>query len=220
MDQPRHVILILRLDRYHEAAVALGDDGLPEVFGLVGGDKLLQNIPDLGGGGPLMAADIGQRGACHIGDLLLGEDGAADLLLQESVGGQAQEQGIHGRFLVAAGGVLHAPPGTAKHRRHIQQLPGIEGAPHIGALQGGLHRAHIPKVGRSPKRNQLHRGGGLGKGTLHIVGIGVGPQLQAPLLPLLGAGFHRQHLQDLGQLQCLNRFFKQVDHRNIPHFLG
>ena len=61
--QAGHVVLVLRLDGHHEAVVALGDDGLLEIFGLVGGEELVEDVPHLGGGGPDVPPDGGQLGA-------------------------------------------------------------------------------------------------------------------------------------------------------------
>ena len=62
MHQAGHVVLVLRLDGHHEAVVALGDDGLLEIFCLVGGEELVEDVPHLGGGGPDMPPDGSQLG--------------------------------------------------------------------------------------------------------------------------------------------------------------
>ena len=208
VDQAGHIVFMLRLHRHHIAAVALGDDGFLQVFGLIGGDDALQNIPDLAGRGPFPAADVGQFGAGGVGDLLLRENGAGDLLLQKAVGGQALKERVQGRFLLAFGGIFHGRAGASQHSGNIQKLPGVQCAPHIGPLEGGPHRLHPAKVGRPPQGHQFHGGRGLGQSPFHAVGIGHGPQLQSPVLPLLGHRLGRQQFQHPGQLQRGGGFFK------------
>ena len=162
-----------------------------------------------------MAADVGQLGAGGVGDLLLGEDGAGDLLLQEAVGGEATEERVDGGLFTAPGGVLDTAPGAAEHRRDAQQLPGVEGAPHIRPLEGGAHRLHPAEVGRPPEGDQVDGGGGLRQSPPNVAGIGEGTQGKAAIFALLGHRLRRQKLQDLGQLQGEHGFFKQfVFHRS------
>ena len=71
VDQAGDLVLALRLHRHHITTGAHGDDGLLEILGLGGGDELLEDVPDLGGRGPDVTPDVGQLGACGVGDLLL-----------------------------------------------------------------------------------------------------------------------------------------------------
>ena len=76
MDQSGDLVLVLRLHGHHIAVVALGDDGLLKVLGLIGGDELVEDVPHLAGGGADMVADGGQLGTGRVGDLILSHDGA------------------------------------------------------------------------------------------------------------------------------------------------
>ncbi len=75
MNQAGNVILAFALYRHHIAALANGDDGLPEVLAVGGRRKdLLLAAPDLSGLDAHMAADVSQCGRGVIGDLFLGKD--------------------------------------------------------------------------------------------------------------------------------------------------
>ena len=87
MNQAGDLVLMLSLHRHHVAVGPHRDDGLLEIAGLAGGDELLQNLPDLGGCGTDVPPDRGQLRACRIGDLILSQDRAGNLFLQEPVGG-------------------------------------------------------------------------------------------------------------------------------------
>ena len=202
VDQAGHVVFVLRLHRHHEAVVALGDDGLLEVLGLVGGDELVQNVPHLGGGGPDVPPDGGQLRAGRVGDLVLPQDGAGDLLLQEAVGRQGAEQVVDAGLgpVALPLAVLLGGAGRPQHGGDVQQLPGVQRAPHVGPLEGGGHRLDAGQGGTAPQGGHLDGGTGLVQGPLHVVGVGQGAQSQAALLALLRHRLLRQALQHLGQL--------------------
>ena len=207
--QAGHVVLVLRLDGHHEAVVALGDDGLLEIFCLVGGEELVEDVPHLGGGGPDMPPDGSQLGAGGVGDLVLSHDGAGDLVLQKAVGGQGAKQVVDaGLFPLVPLTVLPGGAGRPQHRRDVQQLPGVERAPHVGPLEGGRHRLDAGEGGAAPQGAHVHSGAGLIQRPLDIVRVGHGPQRQAALLALLGHSLAGQALKHLGQFQNLNGFFK------------
>ena len=82
-----------------------------------------------------------ERNECGVGDLVLSHDGAGDLVLQKAVGGQGTEQVVDaGLFPLVPLTVLPGGAGRPQHRRDVQQLPGVERAPHVGPLEGGRHR--------------------------------------------------------------------------------
>ena len=81
MDQARDVVLVLALDGHHIAPPPHGDDGLLEVLGLVGGDQPVEHIPHLARRRPDVAADVRQFRGGGVGDLILAENGAGDLVL-------------------------------------------------------------------------------------------------------------------------------------------
>ena len=142
MDQAGDLVLALRPHRHHIPPGTHGDDGLLQIFGLRGGDELLQDVPHLGGTGPDMTADIGQLGAGRVGDLLLREDGSADLFLQKTVRRQGGEEMVDAGFGAALpGGVFPGGPGAAQERGDVQQFPGVQRPSHIGPLEGRSHRA-------------------------------------------------------------------------------
>ena len=63
VDQAGDGVLVLRLHRYHVPVGADGNDGLLEVFGLVGGDQPLEDVPHPGLGGAHVPPDGGQLAA-------------------------------------------------------------------------------------------------------------------------------------------------------------
>ena len=85
-----------------------------------------------------------------------------------------------------------------QHGGHLQQLPGVQAAPHIRPVEAGPHGLDAGEAGAPPLNEHLHRGGGLLLGPLHIVRVGHGPQGQTALLPLLGGGAGGQLLQHPG----------------------
>ena len=94
----------------------------------------------------------------------------------------------------------------------VQQLPGIQAAPHVRPLEAGRHRTDAGKAGSSPENQHFDGGRGLLLGPLHIVQVGQRPQSQTALPALVGDGAAGQPLQHPGQLQDLNGFFKQFTH--------
>ena len=187
VDQTWDLVLALRLHRHHVPAGAHGDDGLLEVLGLGGGDELLEDVTDLGGGGPDVPPDVGQLGAGGVGDLLLGEDGPADPVLQIPVGLEGGEEVVDaGLGVPLPGGVLLGGAGAAQEGGDVQQFPGVEGAPHVGPLEGGRHRPDAGEGRSAPEDDHGAGGGGLLLEALDVVGVGEGPQSPAPVLALLG----------------------------------
>ena len=113
-----------------------------------------------------------------------------------------------GLAVVLTGGVVPGGAGRPENGGDVQQLPGVEGAAHVRPLEGGRHRLH-PRQGRAaPQGGHVHGGGGLGLEAADVVGVGEGPQSQAARLALLGHRLLSQLLQDPGQLQGVNGFFK------------
>ena len=227
MDQAGDGVLMLRLYRHHVPVGADGDDGLLEILGLVGGDKLLQDVPHLGLGGPHVAADGGQLAAGRVGQLVLPHNGVGDGVLQKAVGGKGVEEMGDRCFLLTVP-VLLGGTGAAEYRRYLQQLPGVEAAPHVRPVENRSHWLYPGQAGVAPKHQHLHCRRSLLLGPLHVVQVGHRPQLEGLLLALLGGGTGRELLQHPGQLQSYHRFFKQVGHwfppgsafiQRMPYFL-
>ena len=227
VDQTGDGVLMLRLHRHHIPVGADGNDRFLEIFGLIGGDELLQDVPHLGLGGPHVAADGGQLTAGRVGQLILPYNGVGNGVLQKAVGGESVEEVGDGGFLLAVS-VLLGGTGTAEHRRYLQQLPGVEAASHIRPVEDGPHRLDPGQAGVAPKHQHLHRRRGLLLGPLYVVQVGHRPQLEGLLLALLSGGTGRELLQHPGQLQSYHRFFKQVGHwfppgsafiQRMPYFL-
>ena len=122
------------------------------------------------------------------------------------------------------GGLAHAvvgniapdQPGALQDPCDVQQLPGVQAAPHVCPLEGPRHRLHPGKGGAAPEDHHLHRGGGLLQPPGHLVRVSFRTQLPGPALALLGHRLGGQQLQDPGKLQGLDGFFKQISHWFLP----
>ena len=203
MHQAGNGPLMLCLYRHHIAVLPHGDDGLLQGLGIAGrGDDLLQGVPGPGGGGPHLAADVGQLRAGAVGNLILAADGGADLLLQELVGMEGVEQMVDGRFAHGViGNIAPHQPGALKHPGNIQQFPGVEGAAQVGPGQRGAHVLHAGEAGAAPHHHHGLGGSGLLLAAAHLRRLRGG--LQRPGL-LLGGVPHRlcrQHFQHGRQFQ-------------------
>ena len=108
--------------------------------------------------------------------------------------------------------VLLGGAGAPQDGGDLQQLPGVQAAPHVRPVEAGPHRLHPGEAGAPPLDEHVHCRRGLVQGPLHVVRVGHGPQGQGALLPLLGGGAGGELLQNPGQLQCDDGFFKQVRH--------
>ena len=87
VDQAGNFGFVFTLDRHDITVAAQGDDGIAQVFSIRGrGNDLLQGFLDLSALNAHMTADVGQLTACGIRDLLLGENGICNFLLQITVG--------------------------------------------------------------------------------------------------------------------------------------
>ena len=208
MDQAGDIVFVLTLHGHHVAAPPHGDDGVLKIFGLVGRDEAAQHVPHLARRRPDVPPDVGQLRRGRVGDLILAQDRAGDLVLQKAVGGEAVEVTVQHRLPLAPAAVLPHRAGTAKHLGNIQQLPGVQRAPPVRPLQGGGHRPHPGQGGRAVLHQQVKGGGGLLLQAAHVALDADGPQRQAPLLSLLRVGLGGQQGQHPGQLQGLNGFFK------------
>ena len=194
MDQAREVPLLLRLYRYHEAAIPLGDDGLLEHLGVAGGgDDLLENLAALGLGGPHVAADVRQLRGSGVGDGVLVRDAALDLVLQEVVAVEGEEQVVDGGFLRRVViKVLLGPPGGGEQVRDPQQLPGVQAAPPVRPVQGLAHGLHAGKGRRPPLADHLPGGVGLVQEAEDLLRFRLRGNPEGPLLGLRADGPVRQ----------------------------
>ena len=133
MHQAGNTGAVLRLHRQHIAVVAHGDNGVLQIL-LVGGgaDHGVEALLHPFGGAAQVAADIGQLHGGPVGDLVLGDNGGCDVVLQVAEG--AQQPGL----FLQAGGIL--PVGD-------QGGPGRAAGPHeSGDFQqrlGGQGRALV-----------------------------------------------------------------------------
>ena len=208
VNQAGYVVLVLALHGHHVAAPPHGDDGVLQILGLVGRDEPVEHIPHLARRRPDVPPDVGQlRGGC-VGDLVLAEDGASDLVLQKTVGGEAVEIAVQHRFPLAPAAVFPDIPGAAQHLGDVQQLPGVQRAPPVRPLQGGGHGTYARQGRRTVLHQQFKGGGRLLLQAVHVARDAHRPQGQAPLPALLGGRLIRQQGQHPGQLQGLNGFFK------------
>ena len=215
--QAGDVVLVLALHRHHIPAPPHGDDGLPQVLGLVGTQQPVEHLPHLPRRHPDVPADVRQLRRGPVGDLLFAENGAGDLVLQEPVGGEGLEVAVQHRLGggLARAVLLHGA-GAAQHLGDVQQLPGVQAAPPVRPAQGGLHRAHAGKAGRTRLHQQLERRRRLLLQAGHLLPVGAGPGRLAKLLALLGHRLLGQQLQHPGQFQGADGFFKQLRHAPLP----
>ena len=196
MDKAGHAAPELRLHRHHEPAVPLGDDGLLEHLAVAGGgDNLLKDLPALGSGVALVAADIRQLRAGIVGDHVLFQNGGGDLFLQEAVALYRVEQVVHsGLFSAAVPPVVLDPPGAAQHPGDVQQLPGVEGAAPVRPVQALRHRLDAGEGGAAPLADHLPGSVSLVLKPLHLLLVGGGRHRQGLGPGGLAAGLVRQHL--------------------------
>ena len=154
-----------------------------------------------------MPADGGQLRAGGVGQLVLPHNGVGDGVLQKSVGGEGAEQmGDGGLFLPRP--VVGGGPGRSQNGGDLQQLPGVQAAPHVRPLEAGGHRLDARKAGGPPEDQQFYRCGGLLLGPFYVVDVVHGAQLPGPLPALVGDSTPGQQLQHPGQLQGGHGFFK------------
>ncbi|MPM35278.1 hypothetical protein SDC9_81868 [bioreactor metagenome] len=216
VDQAGDLVLAFGLHRHNEAVVALGNNGVLQVPGLRGGEQLIQYIPYLTRGGPDVTADGGEFCARRVGDLVLAQNGICDLILQKAVGLQGAEEVTDNGCRSVALSILLGGAGRAKDASDVQQLPGVQGAAHIRALEGGRHRLHVGKGGGAPQGNHVNRRGGLKEPSLHVVPVGTRPYRQTPLLALPGHRLGGKQLQNFRQFKRPYGFFKQFTHGLTP----
>ena len=163
-----------------------------------------------------MPPNVGQLWAGGVGDLVLPQNGAGDLVLQEAVGGQGGEKVVDAGLLIPLpGGVVPGGPGAAQQGGDVQQLPGVQRAPHVGPLEGRGHRLDTGQRRRAPQDQHTQGRRGLGQSALHVVGVREWPQGPAALRALLCHRLVGQKPQHAGQFQSLNGFFKQIGHKPL-----
>lgn len=151
MHDARHLRAVLRAHGQHVAPLAHGDDGVLQIARHGAGVQVaVELVADAIVCRADLAAHGGQAGACGVRDLLLGEDGGKDLLLQPAHGVQRARQAhkVRGFRLLrlvlfpderAADGArgLHQP-------RAEQKVLGREDSPDLGP---GDLRLHVVKGG-------------------------------------------------------------------------
>ena len=100
MDQAGDGVFMLGLHRNYIPVGADGDNGLLQIFGLVGRDQLLQDVPDFRFCSPDVAAYRGQLGAGGIRNFVLPQDGTGDFFFQRPVSHQGLKQVGDGSLFV------------------------------------------------------------------------------------------------------------------------
>ena len=126
VDQAWDVVFVFAFHRHHIPPAPHGDDGILQIFGLVGRDQPVEHVPHLPRRRPDVPSDVGQFRRRRVCNLLLAEDGPGNFLLQKPVRGKAFKVAVqHGFDLAVPGAVLMDVPGAAQHLGDVQQLPGI-----------------------------------------------------------------------------------------------
>ena len=98
MDETLDLVLVFHLDRHDVAVVTHGHDVFLKQLAVAAADELLQRVLDLVVRRADLAADLGKLGACLVCDLILGEDGARDGVLQAAIGHDERESLVQYRL--------------------------------------------------------------------------------------------------------------------------
>ena len=154
-----------------------------------------------------MAADIRQRGGRRIRDLLFGENGPEDLVLQVLVGRQGIKQRVQHRFGVVLGHIALDGSGAAQHPGDPQQFNRLQAAAAVRPLQAGGYVHNVGKGGVSLPGAEVRGRGGLRQQLPHRVQVGIRRQRQTGRLAALASGALGKHGKHLSQLQLGQGFF-------------
>ena len=154
-----------------------------------------------------MAADIRQRAAGAVGNLLLGDDGVGNPVFQIFIGRQLPEIDIQTRGNSVGVGVSLDGPGHPETGRNFQQFAGRQAAAAAGPVQAGAHVPDAAQAGRAFEGNQFTGGGGLFLKAAHFLGVGLRFQVAASFLGCVADGLGRQKVQNAVQFQFRKGFF-------------
>ena len=126
---------------------------------------------------------------------------------------EAGEEAVDGGGVAGAVVVVFADTaGGRQHPGHVQQLTGVEHAALVRPVEGGGYVLHPGKIGAAVKTQTGPGGVGLVQQQRHLVGVGGGEQLLAPLLGRRTDGVAGEHFQHGGQFQRADGLFKQFTH--------
>ena len=208
VDQTGNVILALAFHRHHKPSGTDGHNALPQRLGIGGRrDDFLQGFPDFAALDSDMAADIRQRAAGAVGNLLLGDDGIGNPVFQIFIGRQLPEIDIQTRGNSVGVGVSLDGPGHPETGCNFQQFAGRQAAAAAGPVQAGAHVPDAAQAGRAFEGNQFTGGGGLFLKTAHFLGVGLRFQVAASFLGRVADGLGRQKVQNAVQFQFRKGFF-------------
>ena len=197
-----HIIFALTLHRHHIAALANGDDRIPEELGIGRRrNDLLQAIADLARLDLHVAANIRKLGTSIVRNFFLGQNSPKDPVFQVLFGTQSLKKRIDNGFLFIFGDVTLDSSGAAKHCGDPQQLLGLQTAAQICPFQGCGHIVNISKIGVTLSGAQIRCGGSFRQHGPDILQVGTGPQTAAGILALTGSGALRKEIQNLIQFQ-------------------
>ena len=220
VDEPRYRALVLGLDGHDIALGARGDDGFLQRLGIARrGDDLLQRVMDSRAGRADQSADGGQLRRSRVRDLVLPDDGARDLFLQEFVRLQGVEKIIDaGLFLALEGAVAaHASRG-GKDAGDVDELARIQHAAHVRALQARAHILHARERGTALDYHELAGSSRLVETARDLGAVAGGAEHTGDVLRRSGGRLCRKQIQHGRQLQCFQRSNGLFFHRSFTFF--
>ena len=205
--QTRHVAAVLGLDRHDEAAVSLGDDGLLEVLGALARDHAVERLTDPAGDAAQLAANGEQLGGRAVRDLLLGDNGGSDGLLEAAVAReQAEDRRERALFLALRLVGKRAARGLQK-ARHAQQLARIERAAAVGADEDRADLTDAAEGRAALPHHAVLRVRGLAHPQLRLLAVVQRPKRAAFFLGRLRGRLRGQPLEYFVIFQCFQGLF-------------
>jgi len=202
VNQPGDIGAALGLDRQHIAAVALGDDGVLQILGLLAPQKGVQLFAHPVSEEAKVTPDVVELGAGAVGDLILGQNGVEDGLLKLPVGVQVRRQLRQKRRVlpVSDDGLPHQARGLERLRDVQKRLRRQR-----TARRGDLDEArHVRKILHRRPAGVGHDGTGLRGLTLphaHHLLVAGGHQRLRALPAQFGQAQRRQLVAYLGKLE-------------------
>ena len=213
MYQAWHIIFALTPHRNHIAALADGDDGVPQKFRIGRrGNDFLQAFFDFTALNPHMSANIRQSGAGGIGNLFLGQNRTKNTILQIFVGGQTGKQLLQNSRLLVFRNVAFYNSGAPKHSGNGQQFLGVEASSPFRPFQRRGNITDLRKPGVPLLSTHPGSCGGFLQALAHFVQVRNRTQVQTRLFSSFTSGAIGKPDQNLIQLQLRQRFFIQRRH--------
>ena len=208
----RHIAAVLALDRDDKSSVALGDQALLQELRIGRrGDDVIERLAHARVLLAHLTSDICQLGGRRVGDLLLADDRAVDLLLEIPVGMDAGEILIQrGRLallllLLAVLADLHR---RMQQGRDVQQFAGAEHTAAVGTAERGADLADAAECRCSARRHHFLGIVRLLQRKADILHIVHRTQIARLLLRLPADAQLTQLVEDCIKFQCFIAFFR------------